>query len=337
MNVSGAAKLDSTLIVNALSDFNITAEQTIDLITAQKGISGTFSSVNFSNFPPGVISEIIYLPTVVELKLIQAITPGASSMFSVPGITLTAVNEINSLIARKNYAMHGMILKKKKQKEDKTEIDFPSSPNHLITSAEPLASTLVTDNQILQRKQSQLVQEEEIEYSSRFYIAPIKSFGSFKKQGISQWAFGLNSVGIFSGYDHIFGRSGIGVCANYNYTHAKLHHYHTAHFNIHQIHATGYATWVPNSIEELAIDALVGGGFSWYNTYRNAGSSFTRVKANTQGGEGDTLLGIEYIFSNSRFQAIPDHLHLVPFANFQYIWAHVDDYHEQGAGIYGLR
>ena len=131
---------------------------------------------------------------------------------------------------------------------------------------------------------------------------------------------------------------GLGGVMEYISTSAKSEHGYSK-FSIDQIQGSEYATWVPSSLNNLAVDAIVGYGYDWFDVNRLAGSIQTSVKAkgNPHGMVADALLGAEYMILNDTFQAMPKNLVLTPLVNLQYIWARIDEYDEHNAGDYNLR
>jgi outer membrane autotransporter protein len=89
----------------------------------------------------------------------------------------------------------------------------------------------------------------------------------------------------------------------------------------------------------LSVDAIVGYGYDWIKVSRKAGPAVAPVtpKAKPQGELCDALLGVEYIFENRKYEAMPRNFLVTPFFNLQYIWTKVDGFKEQGGGVNDLR
>lgn len=353
---TGTASVDGTLIVNALPN-SVLATQTVDLIYADKGVMGTYSTVDFTNFPAGIIPHIIYTPNAVELAFSMPIPPtpptpppmipttNPTAAGSLPGMALVSIGEFNFMMLREMHNLHDRMFERKKDKKNAAEPVAASamSQGNLTAVTEPIhlannyffaqANIPRQEHALSERVAKEEKEEEKEKRPTRIYFGPFDSFGHFENRSKGQPGFGFNSVGILAGIDHAFKTVGAGVVAEYAKTTGDVNH-HAGNFSIDQAHASGYATWVPKSCQEFALDAIVGWSYQWYNIERKA----TRTaKGNTQGMESDALFGAEYIFSNDRFAAIPENLLVTPFANLQYIWVNIDGFREHDAGIYDLK
>jgi fibronectin-binding autotransporter adhesin len=344
VTASGSASVGSTLVVNALPG-SVTSQTNVDLITAVQGVSGTYSTVDFLNFPIGIIPNVIYTPNAVVLTFSPTLTP--HSIGSISQIQLFSINETNFRIEREIQFLHDRIIKRNKRKSnEKLATVFAAETSDLLAEVDlaeidPDSTLAQIGRPRIRRKQSQLAQkiaEEKGEVNpSRVYFGPVDSVGNVKSRGMAQQGFNYNTVGVFTGIDHAFSDFGLGACANYGSTTASIVH-HAGHFTAQQAHGSAYATWVPSSLQEFAVDAIVGGGYDWFNIQRKAGSSMTLTKAkgHTHGIEWDGLLGVEYIFSVDRFKSMPEYVRVIPFLNAQYIFAKIDDYSETRGGVYAL-
>jgi outer membrane autotransporter protein len=173
---------------------------------------------------------------------------------------------------------------------------------------------------------------------TRFYFGPTDSFGSFKSKGASQIGFGFNSFGLMTGVDHAFKNCGFGFVTEYSSLRAKQDK-SSGHFGIKQIQGNIYGVALPSSVPELSIEAIVGYGYEWVDSYRNAGLRKAPIQARgkTNGMTVDTLLGVEYFFSHGKFGAIPENLFVTPLVNLQYIWSKIDEFSECNASTLNLQ
>ena len=338
---SGTASVDGTLIVNALPGLTSEPDAVTNLITGEKGVIGTYPIVNFTNFPATVIPSINYTPTAVQIALSQTVTP--TPIGSVPFLGLGTIVEINSRIERNQFFLHRRLFRKKKREEKKKKEEQEETSHlygALIASNDPVAQ-LSTPN--VQRKQDQLArrlagEQGEAIPPTRFYFGPIDSFGSFKTITNSQLGFNYNSYGFFTGIDHVFDHWGAGMAIDYRAISADVKR-DAGNFTIHQAHGTAYAVWVPPALPELALDGLIGFTYDSYKICRKAGPSAEPVEAKGRpdGIATDALVGVEYIFSNRQFEAIPKYFTVSPFFNTQFIWLKIDEFRERNAGIYDLK
>lgn len=104
---SGTASVGSTLVVNALPG-SVTSQQNVNLITAEQGVSGTYSLVDFLNFPAEFIPNILYRPNAVVLTLVPGLT--ANDMAPLSQLPLISVDETNIIIQRKIDSLHNRII-----------------------------------------------------------------------------------------------------------------------------------------------------------------------------------------------------------------------------------
>ncbi len=341
---SGTAVVGSNLVVDALPGCPMEAGDVVDLVTGAQGRSGQYSSVQFLNFPAGIIPNILYTPNAVELILAPTVTP--NSMGSLPEMAFISINETDLMLERQLFDLHRRVNKRKKKKGSKETAHFADAETPLLAEAdllneESLISRIGDQRTNLKRNQlSNRVAKKGTPTinPTRFYIGPTDSLGHLNSVGHSQTAFNYNSVGVFTGIDHAFDNWGAGLAGDYSSTSATLDH-HAGNFHVNQIHGSGYGTWVPPSLQSLAVDGIVGYAHEWYHTRRKAGTTLIsgKAKGDTQGTAVNGLLGVEYIFSKQQYEKIPRDVLVTPYLNVQYIWAHIDSYHEHGAGVYDLK
>ena len=344
---SGSAVVGGTLVLDVLPNSGIAYGQVINLVTAQRGLLGTYATVDYLNFPTGVIPTVVYTSDAVQLAVAQTVTPNSIGSFS--QIPFISVNEGNIMTMRQLFQLHKRIMDKKRHRANQGSYEQTTALG--ISTDSMIASTDLSfiffghgkeaegEGKTKERKQEEKLVDgkESLVNSSRFYIGPTSSLGDFESRGTSQTGFNYDSVGIVAGFDHAFEDVGLGLSGNYQDLSAHLHH-HAGRFIVDQLHGNAYLAWTPSSLPECAVDAIVGFGYDWYDIHRKAGSPVTPVtaKGKTHGLEADALLGAEYIFSKEQMHAIPQNMLVTPFLNVQYIWADIENYKERDAGIYGL-
>jgi len=326
----GTAQVGSNLIVNALPG-SITSnyDSPIDLVVAQKGVTGTYGNVEYLNFPSTVIPDILYTADAVQLTLADTIPDSPSGSFVEMGFL--SVNGANTIIQRDLHDLHYRMMRRNKNGENQQ------------TTASALKQ--ITPDQLLvdasqdTRQQHYLAERvgEKAPNPARFYVGPTGQLGSFNGKGSVQQAFDFNAVGALMGFDYAFETVGLGVNVDYSRVNGKEHHY-AGKFEIDEVRGALYGTWVPEQLDALAVDAIVGWGGQWFDVHRTAGHSLASVtaKGNTRGMEADALFGLEYIFGHRQFAAMPPKVLFTPFLNAQYIWEGINGYKENGAGIYNL-
>lgn len=342
INAKQAASLDGALIVEALPTYVATAGDVIDLITAGTKRTGMFSSVELLHFPDSVIPELMYKPQAVELVFSE--TLGFNAIGSTPQLILSSVNETNQRVGRELFTLHERLLQRGSQAKG-TAVAINQTPYYeqqLTASRGRLMSREVGANQQVQEKEEQLSDRVAQNGTSkerpwRVYVGPTSSFGSIDSKK-DQAGLGYQSVGFFAGGDYAFQEWGLGFELDYEHISASAHK-QAGHSNLDELHGSCYATWIPACLREFALNAIVGAGHDWYKIGRKAGPFQAPVRAvgTPSGNEFDTLAGFEYILSNTRWKAMPKNFQIVPIANIQYIYAHMDSYKEHGGGLYDLK
>lgn len=346
VSVDGTATLGGGLTVSALPGFAMSPGDKIDLVTAPHGVSSTFSTVSFQNFPSSLIVSIAYLPEAVELDVEAAVPAhlnGASAH-----IIFTSVNQHNFLITQKAYQlgkrMQGPLTTPHvARQEDTPEILYSTVGEAGAPERDP--SLLLAQVTLPEQKEQQLTSriEEASQNAWNFYAGPVADFGNVKTSG-DQIGAGFSSVGGLAGFDYVIQGSastpcfaGVGAAWEFREKWIKAdEHFGTA--TIDKIQGTFYSTVIPKAVQGLAFEALVGFGYTWDHLKRNTGPNqqFT-ASGNTHEKIVDGLLETEYTFSRRAYPSMPQNFSVTPLANLQYIVDWIDGYTEHGAGIYNLR
>ncbi len=332
---SGIATVGSNLVVDAL-DNSFTAGQVFNLVSGEGGLFGTYSHVDFLNFPVGVIPNVLYTSNAVQLTTSGTVT--SNPVGSVAALPFAFANQTNIYLQRNMHTLHGN-LRKRAQKEQ-TAVSYQAVEKINKESKGELEFIKVAQTTTQTTREQRLLAErvqEKMPNASRFYFGPIDSFGSFSNQGTSQAGFDFNSIGIYTGIDHAFDNCGVGGNLEYAYTKGHVDH-DAGKMRVNQIQGTGYATFILPALNQLAFDVLLGYGYEWFSLYRVAGPAVSPViaKGTPQGMYVDGLVGVEYVFENRQFSKVPENFMCTPFFNMQYIWTRVGQYDEKGAGVYDL-
>ncbi|HUD01621.1 MAG TPA: autotransporter-associated beta strand repeat-containing protein [Rhabdochlamydiaceae bacterium] len=374
--VGGAASISNRLDLNALpgSGSSMMEGEVVTLISAAGGVSGTYSEVNFINFPLSVIPAVAYLPTsvVLEFEFVQAstiITP--TTIGTVPNLPLNITNIVNTILggytsdlgyliienntAEENFREEteegygdcydngyeegdeeGYEARKRKKACKKPQSKITLAENVLVAKANPFSLAQVWP------QKEELAEKVAVKKAkanpSRFYIGPMDVFGKVNSRGMDQIGCAYNSIGFLTGFDHAFKHWGIGYATQYSYTSATNAH-HAGYFNFHHLQPSLYATWVPSFSKYLAFDAIIGGSLDAYNVYRNTGpvSVPLTAKSKTFGTEADAVLGMEYFVMHRQLSIMPKNLSFIPLFNAQYIWLDMEGFREKNADVYSIQ
>ncbi|MEM7175129.1 MAG: autotransporter outer membrane beta-barrel domain-containing protein [Chlamydiota bacterium] len=335
VSAKAVGSINGTLIIDA-ANTTIPSSVVIDLITAEKGLNGTYHTIELINFPSTIIPTLNQTETALQLFTAQVITPALIG--PVPFISFISTVEINSRVGKSQYFIHRRLLSQQYSGEDKVAFLFPHSKELLATSA-PLAEL---NQPQVQRKQDQLAQRLSKDGCSaaptRAYIGPVGNIGDVSALTDLQLGFDYHSYGFFTGIDHTFDHWGVGSSFDYRAITGDANS-NPASFKIHQVHGTLYAVWVAPHLPGLALNSLVGVGYDSYNIRRRAGPDSAQVEAvgRPNGIKADALVGIDYIFSRSRFRNMPANFTATPFVNLQFDWLKVSAFKETGGSIYVLR
>lgn len=173
----------------------------------------------------------------------------------------------------------------------------------------------------LQRIQQRVTSKDKNKKMGNFYMAPIGSVGK-SDPTCGQVGFDFWSAGGVMGADYACAQGGIGGLALFE----NIQSYRPTHcwgkFRTERAHASLYATYVPSGLPAFSLDLMVGGGYDWYRFHRFVGNQ--TAEGSPHGYEADGMLSLEYTFTCDK------NSHIIPMANLQYIYLHVNDYREQG-------
>lgn len=344
---SGTGDLGGNLIVYADPGISLVHGNKINLLTAAGGRNAQFASVSFQNFPPSLIPSIIYLSNAVELD-IQGTNP-TPSHGSTNNAVFNAIGQHNSLLTLQMMHMRDRMGQGGGEETTTAARFLPYSVDELLAENEMVELPLAAEPEILAQqpgiiqKTEQLterVQQEAFPWS--VYGGPVASFGHVDSKG-DQLGMGYASAGALAGFDRILDdvesrpfRAGVGALVEYRNLWATINSNGGSN-STNRIHGSVYATAIPKSIPDLAIEAIAGFAFNWDSLVRNTGPErlFT-AKGSTTEAIGDVLLGFEYTLSGNERFWLPCNFTIIPLLTWQYIVDRVGAFSESGAGIYDL-
>lgn len=164
------------------------------------------------------------------------------------------------------------------------------------------------------------------------YIGPLGSIGHLNHEK-DQVGARFTTIGGLIGIDYAMCEFGVGLEADYEHIHAHGHD-QWGKVDIDEAHASLYATYVPTWQPELAVNAIVGGGYEWYSFHRKTHVGQLVAKGSPKGSEFDALFGIEYDIGLSMNC---NKYHLIPLASVQYILLNIDKYTEHKADEFDMK
>ena len=288
--------------------------------------TGTFSSVKMLNTP--YIPMVFYFPNFVEVILNAGTYPALyQSVFA-------SINHKNIRLEREMQNLHKRFTQETAPQQVAKNRMFSSrqGPTLAAINLGAQAAPMQTE-----RQQERLHREMEACNDSPWnvYFGPIGSVGEVHRKGFNA-GFGEWSAGALAGFDYAFEEVGVGLLAEYERLHGSVHR-NWGQFNIDQVNASLYSTYVPQSVPELAINGIIGGGYEGSHTRRNTGMTGKSVAQGSQNGwEFDGLFGLEYAVTSKQVQEFSDNFRFTPMVNLQYVYVHFPKYKEHGAGIFDL-
>jgi len=334
--VSGPANVGGHLELALASGASVGPGDNYQIVLGN-GVTGSFTDIinfNLGNLTP----HLQYFPTFVLLSFLGPLPPPsplsqATSFVNYLEPLFSSVNHTNIRLGRQM-----------RQLRQRFSIAGEAAPTFVNTvSAVPEPTELLVDNSPViamnpqvEEKQEQL-KEAVLEHHERpwnVYFGPTGDVGRVltKKESTG---FKYDSIGALAGFDYAFSKIGVGLLVDYDHIDGRGAH-SWGKFDIDEAHASVYATYVREAERQLAFNLIVGGGYEWYSIHRNVAATADVAKGSPQGVEFDALAGMEYTFEKNEFQEMPEHLKVVPLVNLQYIYLHVNRYHEHGAGTFNM-
>lgn len=334
LNVSGPAQVGGNLELALAPGATVAPSDTYRIVLGN-GVTGTFADIinfNLGNLTP----QLQYFPNFVLLSFLQPVT-AVSQVTRYPNYLEPLFSSVNHMNIRLDRQM--------RQVRNRFSILREEMPTSVKTvSVLPEATELLADNNPVVALNPQVEEKQEqlkisvSEHKDRpwnFYFGPTGDVGRVLTKKDST-GFKYDSVGALVGFDYAFSKAGVGLLLDYDHIDGRGAH-HWGKFHIDEAHASLYATYIREAERQLSFNLILGGGYEWYSIHRNVSATSDVAKGSPQGAEFDALAGMEYTFERSEFQAMPEHLQVVPLVNLQYIYLHVNQYHEHGAGIFNVK
>jgi outer membrane autotransporter protein len=319
--ITGSAQLAGTMEVAETLDANIIPGQIFQVLQANGGVTGTFSTFVDFNIPYAA-PHAIYFPNSVEIFF----TPITQNYINLSRPIFSSVNETYTRLTRE---MERVRLRFTKPKEEKVSISKKQTSSAWYDEAPRYVA--FQEDVVSEEKRERLTESMEVgkERPGNFYIGPKGQVGNVVSkedmQGYSYW-----TAGVFTGFDYAFSEIGIGLLAEYERVEADIGK-KWGKFDIDTAHVDAYATYAPSGLSELSFNAIVGGGYEWYKLKRNINQTVPHtLKGAPRGAEWDALFGMEYSFRDSVFTAMPERLQIIPMASVEYMYLHISDYTEHG-------
>jgi hypothetical protein len=338
--VSGPANVGGHLELALAAGATVAPGDSYQIVLGN-GVTGAFTDIinfNLGNLTP----QLQYFPTFVLLSFLEPSPPPsppsplsqATSYANYLEPLFSSVNHTNIRLGRQMRQ-----LRQRFSITNEVASTFINTVSAVPEPTELLAdnSPVIAMNPQVEEKQEQL-KESVLEHKERpwnLYFGPTGDVGRVltKKESAG---FKYDSIGALAGFDYAFSKAGVGVLLDYDHIEGRGAH-QWGKFHIDEAHASLYATYIREAERQLSFNLILGGGYEWYSIRRNIGATSDIAQASPQGAEFDALAGMEYTFERSEFQAMPEHLQVVPLVNLQYIYLHVNEYREHGAGLFNVK
>ena len=336
--VSDQASLGGNLIINASSDPSIVSGQSFDLITTQNGVSNTFSNISFQGFPGSTIPDLIYLPNTVQLKTSPSVPGHFSGNQS--HISFGLVRQHSSYVRRKCFQFRDRLPNGSAPANQNTisqiNLTHPEVKGIMVSLKEPTSMNTAQEKDttpILEPLPTRANHTRD----GKVYIGPVASFGEIdsKKDQIGST---YTSAGGLIGADYLFREIekfpcdiGVGGTVQYRRLCGNGKN-NSGDYQSHILHGSLYSSFIPQALQALSIETVVGYTHIWDYLNRTAGfDKNSKARSNTDQNLFDTLLGLEYTLT------LPKQFSFTPYLYLQYIYNHVDGFKESGAKIYNLK
>lgn len=336
--VSDQANLGGNLIVNASSDPSLATNQTFDLITTVNGVSNTFSNVSFQGFSPSVIPDLVYLSNIVQLNTTPAVPGHFSGNQS--HISVGMIKQHNSYIRRKCFQFRDRLPNGTAPANQNaiSHIDL-SNPEvkGTVASLDDPPSMNTTEQEEINPNLQPLPTGARSSRYGKVYIGPVASFGEIDTRK-NQIGSTYTSVGGLIGADYLFSEIekfpcdiGLGAILQYRrlWGHGKSS---SGDYQSHILHGSIYTSFIPQALPGLSIEAILGYAHLWDHLNRKTGlNNKSTARSDSDQNLFDALLGLEYTFT------LPKQFSFTPYLYLQYVYNHISDFKESGAGIYNLK
>jgi uncharacterized protein with beta-barrel porin domain len=324
-----------TVINNSVPGFSGTTYETLD--NNQGWLQFTFVA-------PSITPHSTPIPhqTITTSKITNINTFLTKVLFKLQNQFNSAVRRIEEEKGHENNDQNKQEYQRRKSIYTPSLAEFPTAPSQtmsspIIAAAQPQLAFMNFQPQVKQQQLRSGIAEGEISRPWHVYFGPTGNIGSVNNKH-TQLGCNYRSVGGLAGFDYAFSQVGAGLMLDYENVKANVHK-HAGEFWVNQFHATSYATYVPSSFPEFAVNGILGGGGAWYAIQRNIAGLPAKdtAKGKTHGAIVDALIGAQYMFSHRQFTTIPRKLEIIPLFNMQYIYQGLGSYKEHGASFHDLK
>jgi uncharacterized protein YhjY with autotransporter beta-barrel domain len=328
--VDGIASLAGDLLVTMPTTFSfpLLPASPIRILNATNGRSGEFDQVFI---PSQFIPTVTYDANSVFLLITPAM--GATQTRSINNSHQVKVASENNSFYFLTTQMQRMqrVMRRKDIAENAPAVATRTLNPSLLTAdnsdriAAPQLGVIAADSFLTQDKQQQLkrtLEDPQTQYPAHFYAGPLGGTG--RADGTDFW-----SAGALMGFDYAFSQVGLGLMVKYN-------HISGQGFIVDESKAKLYATYVPEQLPQIAVNAIVGYDHDWvyFHTRKGFTGDLHTAKGTPQSNEYNALLGIEYTLEKSQISGLPSGLQISPLAALQYTHNHMQKYQEHGAGLF---
>lgn len=334
LDVSGPVQLGGNLELALAPGAKVTSNDTYKIVLGND-VTGTFADIidfNLGNLHP----QLQYFPGFVLLSFLPTLPTAISQATRYVNYLepmFSSVNQMNLRLYRQMAQLRRQFTLLREELETRPyTAALPETGQLLADNSEMIAL-----NPQVEEKQEQLKEAVMAPRPNRpwnFYFGPTGDVGRVLTKKDSA-GFHYDSVGALAGFDRAFSKLGIGFLMDYEHMNGRGAH-QWGKFNIDQAHGSLYATYVRSAEKQLAFNMILGGGYEWYSIHRKVPAVSKTAKGSPQGVEYDVLGGMEYTFEKRKYDAMPEHLQIIPLLNIQYIYLHVNKYQEHGAGDFNL-
>jgi hypothetical protein len=317
-----------------------TGTSTFPIIKANNGIFGNFKTI--LNNDPFVTATVTSTADTFILTTVSAATAPTTKLTNFPSVVFSNIGTVNRITEQQIFQMNTVIA-------ENAEIPTTYPCANYLPMQKLFAANLPIEDLIAQEaphkkgtkeKQQQLIQEIQyppIPYPLTIYFGPIGTLGNYltkhEQTGYRYWTGG----GMF-GFNYAFRQFGIGSSLTYQHTHENIKD-HGGHSDTDEVDLNVYGSYVPQSLPQFALSAIVGAGYQWNSFPRITGFTDTPIVAKgfPNGWDFTSTLGVQYAFMNPPFAGLPYSLQIVPLADVQYSYLSVDPYREHRAGAFDLK
>ncbi|MBX9743874.1 MAG: autotransporter domain-containing protein, partial [Chlamydiales bacterium] len=321
----GNASIAGTLQI--LEDPGVRAGNTYPIITVNgANLLGTFYNITTTG---PLIPVIVYSGNEATLTLENS-----------PATFAALLNAPDRILRNLETLKHLDVRRKNIFKTQMTSSELTAENSEIALFGRKPTQTKIQESQQLAKKAG-----ENSPKPWSVYIEPMGSFGHVTSKN-NVFGNTFQMVGARAGTDYLWTdecpsdtswRYGLGFLTEYSHLWGQLDH-NAGTFTNNLAYGSIYSTFVPAAVQELSLNIIGGGGYSWYTFHRYPlGSSSLQAKGTPGGVQADGLFDIEYVFRQTQFTSLPKHFSITPSAAVQYTYAHINGYQESGAGIYNLK